>query len=108
MLRPALLALALGVVAQSSGSSWGGACSIRTTRRRIRNDPPPSGWAWPARCGPPGTCRGASPTYGDGRERSALGGPVLDRLVGERQFDLMRGDIGRKNRAPSLRAASSA
>ena len=32
---------------------------------------------------------------GDGRERFALGGPALDRLVGERRFNLLRGDIER-------------
>ena len=32
---------------------------------------------------------------GDGRERFALGGPALDRLVGERWFNLLRGDIER-------------
>jgi 2-polyprenyl-6-methoxyphenol hydroxylase-like FAD-dependent oxidoreductase len=32
---------------------------------------------------------------GDGRERFALGGPGLDRLVGERRFNLLRGDIER-------------
>ena len=31
----------------------------------------------------------------DGRERFALGGPALDRLVGERRFNLLRGDIER-------------
>ena len=31
---------------------------------------------------------------GDRRERAALGGPVLDRLVGERQFNLMRATSG--------------
>jgi 2-polyprenyl-6-methoxyphenol hydroxylase-like FAD-dependent oxidoreductase len=30
---------------------------------------------------------------GHGRERFALGGPALDRLVGERRFNLLRGDI---------------
>jgi hypothetical protein len=30
---------------------------------------------------------------GDGRERFALGGPALDLLVGERRFNLLRGDI---------------
>ena len=32
---------------------------------------------------------------GDGRERFALGGPALDRLVGGRRFNLLRGDIER-------------
>src|SRR4051812_29198719 len=32
---------------------------------------------------------------GDGRERFALGGPALDRLAGERRFNLLRGDIER-------------
>jgi 2-polyprenyl-6-methoxyphenol hydroxylase-like FAD-dependent oxidoreductase len=32
---------------------------------------------------------------GDWRERFALGGPALDRLVGERRFNLLRGDIER-------------
>jgi 2-polyprenyl-6-methoxyphenol hydroxylase-like FAD-dependent oxidoreductase len=32
---------------------------------------------------------------GDGRERLAIGGPALDRLVGERRFNLLRGDIER-------------
>jgi 2-polyprenyl-6-methoxyphenol hydroxylase-like FAD-dependent oxidoreductase len=32
---------------------------------------------------------------GDGRERFALGGPALNRLVGERRFNLLRGDIER-------------
>jgi 2-polyprenyl-6-methoxyphenol hydroxylase-like FAD-dependent oxidoreductase len=32
---------------------------------------------------------------GGGRERFALGGPALDRLVGERRFNLLRGDIER-------------
>src|SRR5215211_105121 len=32
---------------------------------------------------------------GDGREQFALGGPALDRLVGERRFNLLRGDIER-------------
>ena len=31
----------------------------------------------------------------DGRERFALGGAALDRLVGERRFNLLRGDIER-------------
>src|SRR5215207_1627800 len=32
---------------------------------------------------------------GDGRERFAIDGPALDRLVGERRFNLLRGDIER-------------
>ena len=32
---------------------------------------------------------------GPGREQFALGGPALDRLVGERRFNLLRGDIER-------------
>ncbi|HYI83954.1 MAG TPA: FAD-dependent monooxygenase, partial [Acetobacteraceae bacterium] len=32
---------------------------------------------------------------GDGRERFTLGGAALDRLVGERRFNLLRGDIER-------------
>jgi hypothetical protein len=32
---------------------------------------------------------------GDGRERFSIGGPALDRLVGERRFNLLRGDIER-------------
>ena len=32
---------------------------------------------------------------GDGRERFALGGSALDRLVGGRRFNLLRGDIER-------------
>jgi 2-polyprenyl-6-methoxyphenol hydroxylase-like FAD-dependent oxidoreductase len=32
---------------------------------------------------------------GDGRERFVLDGPALDRLVGERRFNLLRGDIER-------------
>src|SRR5215213_512289 len=32
---------------------------------------------------------------GAGRERFALGGPALDRLVGGRRFNLLRGDIER-------------
>src|SRR5215213_4454650 len=37
------------------------------------------------------------PVYldGDGRKRFAIGGPALDRLVGERRFNLLRGDIER-------------
>jgi 2-polyprenyl-6-methoxyphenol hydroxylase-like FAD-dependent oxidoreductase len=31
----------------------------------------------------------------DGRERFAIDGPAIDRLVGDRQFNLLRGDIGR-------------
>jgi 2-polyprenyl-6-methoxyphenol hydroxylase-like FAD-dependent oxidoreductase len=33
--------------------------------------------------------------HGDGRERFAISGPALDRLVGERRFNLLRGDIER-------------
>jgi 2-polyprenyl-6-methoxyphenol hydroxylase-like FAD-dependent oxidoreductase len=32
---------------------------------------------------------------GDGRERLAIDGPAIDRLTGERQFNLLRGDIER-------------
>src|SRR5215213_6239045 len=32
---------------------------------------------------------------GEGQQRFAIGGPTLDRLVGERRFNLLRGDIER-------------